>query len=344
MSLPSIPRPQIPVNDGGAAASMGGPEGSSGGDIMTSYNKALDGIYEVTPKKWYEPHPYGFQFISRSYGNKRGKKQNAFANIPGKVTFYLPITPYNITTKTHFATNVITTLYGVVEEHSPVRYYDITISGTTGYSPEYHNPLQQKGDITPRGGPGARTAFDKFRTFGRETHDNSFLQAPFGIGAGALGAITQVVEAFNDVGRAFSDDPHSDTGIDPRVSGYVAFHNFYRFLLHYKRDAAGLGKSGFKKTNYHPLTFLNYKDGIKYDCIPLEFNLVRDASDPMVYNYSITLKAFNLRKTNGGKSGDFFLKNFLLQVGLAGSTTELEKMSSQLNTSIGAVSTLTSLF
>src|SRR6185369_1371883 len=78
-----------------------------------------DGLpgYKVIKSNWFTAKPYGFKFTPRA-----GKA----------MTMFLPIAPSNLTISTGFATNAIPTLYGTVEEHSPVRYYDITIEGTTG--------------------------------------------------------------------------------------------------------------------------------------------------------------------------------------------------------------------
>ena len=87
---------------------------------------------------WYRQRPYAFRFTNR----------NGVAN-----TFYLPIAPSNITINTHFATNVITTMYGTVEEHSEQRYYDITIAGTTAMMPRYYKLIEEQAtDLTQRVG------------------------------------------------------------------------------------------------------------------------------------------------------------------------------------------------
>lgn len=53
----------------------------------------------------------------------------------GVSTMFLPINPENLAITTSYATNLIPTLYGTIEEHSPTRYFNITISGTTGIAP-----------------------------------------------------------------------------------------------------------------------------------------------------------------------------------------------------------------
>ena len=58
----------------------------------------------------------------------------------------------NLNITTHWATNVISTMYGTVEEHSEQRYYDIQISGTTGMAPRYYDRIErmlEEPDIKP---------------------------------------------------------------------------------------------------------------------------------------------------------------------------------------------------
>ena len=90
----------------------------------------------------------------------------------------------------------------------------------------------------------------------------------------------------------------------PEGSGYTAFHNLYRFLLAYKKDAAGVFikgvHSGEEQRRGHPLQFLNYKDNIQYDVAIQNFVLKRSADDPMLYNYTITMRAYNLQQIFGG--------------------------------------------
>jgi hypothetical protein len=104
------------------------------------------------------------------------------------------------------------------------------------------------------------------------------------------------------------------SGVSLNQTGYVAFHNLYRLLLLYKRDAAGLDSQQARKS--HPLQFLNYKDGIQYDVAVQRFSLVRDANNPMMYSYSIMLRAYNMRAVEGNVQADINLKEKLSNLGL----------------------------
>jgi hypothetical protein len=268
-----------PGNQVQALAQVGGTGGSSAllEAVPNPFIGALDAIYEVTPTHWYKARPYGFVH------------QNRFATSLGgigKFTMYLPIAPENIRVSTPFATNIVTTLYGIVEEHSENRYYDITISGTTGFAPRYTKP--GGGTTSPTVSLGTNLGRKAFDNFDLGSFTGGFFQQQVGVLNSVLDNASNVLEDITGVSN--------DTGIKPEKSGYAAFHNLYRFLMQYKRDTAGEIKLTQLKTRQaHPLQFLNYKDDIKYDVVPISFNLTRNATNPMLYNYNIVMRGFNLR-------------------------------------------------
>ena len=242
-------------------------DGGSGGGAVVRNDTSGDknDIYTVTPENWYKPLPYGFSFFDRSATRKSTS------------IFYLPILPSNINVTTHFATNIVTTLFGVVEEHSEIRYYDIEIAGTTGIAPKYIEAKQQG------------VAADKVTSDGRTIESNPGIDLG-GFLPEVTNTINQVKNLASDIGNAVSGGgAAAGTGVNVNKTGYMAFHNFYRFLQQYKKDAAGISKLGNTKRNHHPLQFLNYKDGIKYDCAIQTFTLTRSADNPMFYNYNIKL-------------------------------------------------------
>ena len=215
-------------------------------------------------ENWYRQRPYSFRFKDKE--------------------FYLPLSPSNINITTHFATNVISTMYGTVEQHSEQRYYDITIAGTTGMSPRYYKTVQDQ-------------VFDSIDTknIGRAGAPiKSRVGGPLG---GFLRRTQSLIEnTLNQASDLLGDD-NSSTGIDLQRTGYAAFHNFYKFLLLFKKDAAG--ERGFQLAgNKRTMQFINYKDNNQYDVAIQNFQLTRDASNPMLYNYNITMRAYNLRSAD----------------------------------------------
>lgn len=321
MALPSI----IGVAAGAAASSLIGGGGAA---------KDENGLYKINEFNWYQSLPYGFAFF-----DLEASKSTDGGTAKATSTIYLPISPSNVNIVTHFATNIVTTLYGIVEEHSEVRYYDITISGTTGIAPRYTQPFSGFTSIAAKS-PG-RQDFE------------SPLTPPL---LGAISAVSSIATMSNPLSGALSMAPDligaqdannkNHSGIGTKQTGYYAFHQLYQFFLKYKNDAAqlgtpleetpplialaqkaisalGFGGGGGSASNpppverkVHPIQFLNYKDGNKYDCVPLAFTLTRSAENPMLYNYSIRLKAFNLRSVTAVPVGTSQLSKMGLSNGL----------------------------
>jgi len=235
-------------------------------------NTTTEEIYTVSETNWYKSLAYGFVFYDRASSGKGSDVNTKY--------FYLPIAPSNLNITTNFATNVVTTLFGVVEEHSEVRYYDIEISGTTGISPRF---------IEKRAG-GIPTA--SIISEGRKGVDfGGFLPK-------VSNTVNQIVKTIGDIKDSLTGGGQVRTGVDVYKTGYIAFHNFYRFLLDYKKDAAGVTELGNQKRKTHPIDFLNYKDGNKYHVAIQSFTLVRSAESPMLYNYNIKMRGYNLRSVD----------------------------------------------
>ena len=239
-------------------------------------------IYNLKPELWYQALPYAFK-----------------AEMGGDVlTFYLPINPSNITINTHFATNVIPTMYGTIEEHSEQRYFDINIQGTTGMSPKYATVSSIDSNLLPT----KRSSFAKNNTLlgGFAQRTQSLIK----------GAIQKVAQLASDVGLMKSS---YIAGLADENSGYAAFHNFYRFLLLYKKEVM--------KNNAGGLYFVNYKDNNQYRVAINNFQLIRTAEDPMLYNYSISLRGYDLVSGDTTVPSEIYnMKKRLEDLGLDGAT------------------------
>lgn len=224
---------------------------------------------EAVLGNWYKQKPYAFEFGSKEERNTR--------------TFYLPIAPSNLNITTHFATSVISTMYGTVEEHSDQRYYDITISGTTGMSPKYYKEIEdQLKESSGDKHTGRATAEIKNNISGAA---GGFFERTLSLAQNALNQASDIL-----------GEEENTTGIDLQRTGYAAFHNFYKFLLVHKKVAAG--ENIKYKTEDKTLRFINYKDNNQYDVAIQNFQLTRDASNPMLYNYNITMRAYNMRSAD----------------------------------------------
>lgn len=229
----------------------------------------IDTHYKVLTNNWYSAKPYGFKFTTKNNNSS---------------IMFLPISPQNLTITTDFATNIIPTLYGTIEEHSDVRYYDISIEGNTGVVPNF---------VEPGVGNNASILYSQLRN---QPKPNLFgrLITPIANSIGAGGFLSNTLRALNQAKDKAADildgGRKAQAGLSPENSGYVAFHNLYRCLLQYKKDVA----SGNSNRTKHPLIFFNYKDNNQYYVSVKSFVLRKSADNPMLYQYSIQLRGYRL--------------------------------------------------
>jgi len=240
-------------------------EGGGGGKTIESYGD----FYKTNYTTWYKTSSYAFKAII-----------DKSARI-----FHLPINPQNLTIVTHYATNTIATLYSTVEEHSEQRYFDIAIQGTTGFAPKFVNDQGAFEVLTPS--PG-RQSYQSGEILSNLDSANGFFQKTLG----------QFEQAINRASDAFATVKRKNktfqAGVFTDNNGYLAFHNLYKFFLAYKKSAAE-GKSRLDYSpEESPLVFINYKDGNRYSCSIQRFTLERNAENPMLYNYNIQLRAYNI--------------------------------------------------
>lgn len=229
--------------------------------------KEFKSTYSVNGSRWYKSGLYGFKIYLRD------------KNTP--LVMFLPIAPSNLTISTDFATNMIPTLYGTVEEHSDVRYYDISIEGTTGmvslnYEPGYGEPSE----VRLYGG-GNRSSF----AISHGLSLNGFFSK-------TVALVNQLANKATEIANKKKEPV---AGFSANKSGYAAFHNLYRVLLKHKKDAAGISSDLERSSSEHPITFFNYKDNNEYDVVVRSFTMRRSADNPMLYYYSIQLRGYNLR-------------------------------------------------
>lgn len=277
---------------------------------------AMENIYGSEPQNWYTAKPYGFKMTLRN-GNQ--------------FVFFLPINPQNINITTQFATNVISTLYGTVEEHSDVRYFDIVIEGTTGMAPKYTKP----GAISSNGDISAASA-----TLARSGRSRVSIAQGVSLGGFFSKTLSLVNQTLNKASDLINGAPQTQAAFTVDNSGYAAFHNLYRFLLRHKKDASGTD-GGVGQRKGHPLTFFNYKDNNMYDVAVRNFTLKRSVEDPMLYYYSIQLRGYNLRSISLNSTQNADLSQRLADLGLNGVNGssvlgEIKSISSQAKGIIGS--------
>lgn len=285
------------LSDKSSDAPIVGAKGTNTNKASSDYDNDAESIYGIAEgdlnrdggavdtklENWYKQLPYGFKF--------------------GKQIFYLPISPSNLNITTHFATNMITTMYGTVEEHSEQRYYDIVISGTTGMSPRYYKNVSDQRSNTQK-------------VIGRAS--NPVKSRISGVAGGFMKRTQALIENTVNQASDLLSEPTATTGVDLQRTGYAAFHNFYKFLLLHKK--AAIGQAKIETQDNSNLIFLNYKDNNQYNVVIQTFQLTRDAGNPMLYNYSINMRAYNLT-TVDSKGIDKGITSRLKDLGLDGVST-----------------------
>lgn len=294
-----------------------------------------NGTYQTNSANWFTAKPYGFRMNTRS-----GQQ----------FTMFMPINPSNINITTHFATNVISTLYGTVEEHSDIRYFDIVIEGTTGMAPKFVSPINTTSSSGSSGSNNDAVAYQALQQPGRASFP---IKSNVALGGFFSNTIAQITNVLNNADKAVSGisgllggggQPQPETGLYTDQTGYLAFHNLYRFLKKHKQDAAGLdinGVPGLPPATRHPLTFFNYKDGNEYDVAVRNFTLRKSAENPMLYYYSITMRGYNIR-TSGASLPSEDLNQRLSDLGLSGIKSssllsDIKDISSSAKAVVGSV-------
>jgi hypothetical protein len=265
-------------------------------DIVTENDNAF---YPTIADNWFVARPYGFR-ISFADGKS--------------VVCFLPISPSNLSVTTHFATNLIPTLYGTVEEHSDVRYFDIAIEGTTGMAPKYVGVFKEQVGPPKPGGDGGSAVVEAAENlnFGRQSFSITKSIPLGGFFSKTLGALSAIKNNALDL----LGGNENISGISASQTGYTAFHTLYKMLLRHKKDAAGVPVSGGtspgallaaaasvagikQERKVHPIVFFNYKDGNQYNVVIRNFTMRRSADNPMLYYYSISMRGYALTGLKG---------------------------------------------
>lgn len=197
--------------------------------------------------------------ISDENANERFKSYFGLIG-PYQYLFFLP--PQAIQIQTQFASSVIATNRGILEENNGMVFRTITISGTTGVWPA--KPFQKKGSSSLLG----RLA------------KNIFPAATSAI-SNLFGQIKKTTSSIVGEGPLDLQKPDKDSG----YYQFWALHNFFVAYAEAKKDP---GCKNFR------LVFGAPKDNIEYICTPVQFDMRRDSSNPLLYRYQIVLRAWDI--------------------------------------------------
>lgn len=269
------------------------------GDLLSNWDRVAEYSFSVVDAKTNKP------LLATDLGLPKGIDplqtspfEGAFWKAHGggeAATVRLIIPPQAINIQTQFATNVIATNNGILEEHNGTVFRMITISGTTGVWP----------------GRAQQTSNSLFK-IGKQMFPAaaSAISNVVKAGMGLAGAAVGFADSFKNKSSANAinqTDKKSEKGGDPAVkaaedayeTGHAQFWKLYNFFVAYTE---------FKKTqkgHVARLIFTSPKDGIDYTVTPLAFDLRRDARNPLLYNYNIVLKAWKVKRAGWSQSNLF---------------------------------------
>jgi hypothetical protein len=184
--------------------------------------------------------------------------------------YILPIPPQELSIDTAIATNVQATLNGIIEFHNGAPFRDITLSGTTGFTPIKNSSAPQLPDV---------------------------LGYIMGGAINDLAAINPFRARKNNINKGIiADDNINEDFIPQKSTGYYQFQLLRQFLERYLE---------IKKTNVNvniqgdsfPASSLRLalkiaKDQAVYLSSGVSFSLKRSATSPLEYTYSLKLKAW----------------------------------------------------
>lgn len=202
----------------------------------------------------------------------------SFTAMSNSWEFSLPITPQQLSITDSYAINTSATMRGVLEEHSGVRFKNISIQGTFGVWPG------RPAIVQPPGTP-------------------NLLQSVFGgTIAAAQNVATQFTSIINTIttGSAASkpvtvspgDPTDSENGLG---TGYYQTLMFTQFLEQYAEAKRNPANAGWR------LVFDIPKQNQSFVVTPVGFNWNENANRPMEINYNLQMKAWrriNLKQSS----------------------------------------------
>jgi hypothetical protein len=212
---------------------------------------------------------YSFSILKAS---PNGTSVPVKASIPGfnDSTVYLRIPPQNITISTQYAAQVSATNRGILEEHNGVVFRMINITGTTGVFPDRLTVGQDKS-------PGK---------------DVNVIKNLF---PNAYNSVKSALNSWEDVKNSVSGPPKRDLSPEDKQdnpdyteTGYYKFWVLHNFMVAYAEAKKAKDASDLR------FVFNSPKDNISYVCTPISFDLKRNSAQPLLYNYTIILKCWDV--------------------------------------------------
>lgn len=229
--------------------------------------------------RWDKSYPFQLLILKRVNG--KWQKAEGIDKVPTEFT--LPIGPQALEIDMPFAMTVEAASKGVVEQANGAPFREIVLSGTTGFLPTRGTAAHSdSGLLHELGGIFAGTAIS-VKTLAVQATAASSLSEPSNL----IPAIT--------TGRLTVDSPY-------RGTGYFQFLLLKRYLEWYaeaKRTSPDIC-----------LGFAVWKEQEVYLVTPTHFKVSRSASNPMLYNYSLGMRAWRRIKMDVAESSTDLPHNF----------------------------------
>lgn len=258
-------------------------------------------LWSVDGESWHKVFAYQFKIV---------KKTN---NIQEDYYFTLPIPPSTLQIKPVIPSKVTATIGGVVEENSPVSFWVISMSGTTGIAVS-----RAEGDENTR-----RQVAGKFRdtisttgllsgTFANvdrivnkavgviDSAGNIVSRAQDALAAPGLSSFSALSgEVVGAVSNALLPSlPYSSSAVSGSTNGFTEAEELQKFFYIYQRLKS-------ENPSDYTLYFINYKTQQQWRVIIKDFSLQKSAQNPMLYRYNIALQGWDILPANKADTVEF---------------------------------------
>jgi hypothetical protein len=184
--------------------------------------------------------------------------------------FTLPINPTNLQISTPFAITATATSGGVLEEHNGSVFRNISISGSFGIAPGLlRNVMPKRAVDSAIANVGAATGGLAVNTLGSVNNIASAISR-----TSAAGKLAGIISGIKDENLT--------------ELGFYKINELGNYLVSYAE---------FKKTAEGAtarLLFVDRKNGVNYVVTPISFDMTKDAGEPHLVKYRVSLKAWDL--------------------------------------------------
>ena len=254
-------------------------------------NKAK-GLWQIDGQNWHKVFSYRFVVKQKSKGNVK------------LMSFALPIPPQQLMIKPILPTLATPTLGGVVEEISPVKFWMIDMAGTTGtgvgrdsdekvnrekQSSKFREVMETTG-LLAGAVAGANQTIAKVGGVaddlisGGTAAASAFSSGNPLAGVGALaGGITGAINT-----ALLPPLPYAGSAVSGTRNGFTEAHELLRFFYFYQAIKA-------KSPKEFELWFVNFKTDQSWRVVVKDLNLQRNAANPNLERYKITLKGWDVQ-------------------------------------------------